>query len=123
MRRPSSPMSRRASATKPSTPPPPSGPSPCCVTSATPPMAALDASHSGCWALCDHPRGIDEEQLDGVKACGGLAQITAMPGFLLKVPEKQRNHASVEAMVDHVDHAVARIGIEHVGLSSDFDGG
>ena len=26
-------------------------------------------------------------------------------------------------MADHVDHAVRRIGVEHVGLSSDFDGG
>ena len=24
--------------------------------------------------------------------------------------------------VDHVDHVVARIGIDHVGLGSDFDG-
>ena len=26
-------------------------------------------------------------------------------------------------MADHVDHAVRRAGVEHVGLSSDFDGG
>lgn len=25
--------------------------------------------------------------------------------------------------IDHIDYAVARIGVEHVGLSSDFDGG
>jgi membrane dipeptidase len=81
------------------------------------------ATHTACRALCDHPRGIDDEQLDALKAVGGLAQITAMPGFLKKVPDGQRNPASVEDMVDHVDHAVRRIGLEHVGLSSDFDGG
>ncbi len=81
------------------------------------------ATHTACRALCDHPRGIDDEQLDVLKAVGGLAQITAMPSFLQKVPEGTRNAASVETMVDHVDHAVRRIGLEHVGLSSDFDGG
>ncbi|MFZ4406468.1 MAG: dipeptidase [Paracraurococcus sp.] len=81
------------------------------------------ATHTACRALCDHPRGIDDEQLDALRAVGGLAQITAVPAFLRKVPDGQRNPASVEDMVDHVDHAVRRIGIEHVGLSSDFDGG
>ena len=31
--------------------------------------------------------------------------------------------ADVSDFVDHIDHAVARIGIDHVGISSDFDGG
>ena len=31
--------------------------------------------------------------------------------------------ATVATFVDHVDHAVDLIGIEHVGISSDFDGG
>lgn len=31
--------------------------------------------------------------------------------------------ATVADFVDHIDHAVDLIGIEHVGISSDFDGG
>ena len=31
--------------------------------------------------------------------------------------------ASVSDLVDHIDYAVTLIGIEHVGISSDFDGG
>jgi len=31
--------------------------------------------------------------------------------------------ATVKDMVDHLDYAVKKIGIEHVGISSDFDGG
>ena len=31
--------------------------------------------------------------------------------------------ANVENFVDHIDHAVELIGIDHVGISSDFDGG
>jgi membrane dipeptidase len=86
-------------------------------------QSPIVATHTACRALCDHPRGIDDEQLDMIRAVGGLAQITALDAFLKKVPKGERNDASVEDMVAHVDHAVRRIGIEHVGLSSDFDGG
>lgn len=81
------------------------------------------ATHTACTALCPHPRGIDDEQLDALKACGGLAQITAVPAFLKQPPPNQPARAGVAEMVDHIDHAVARIGLDHVGISSDFDGG
>jgi membrane dipeptidase len=81
------------------------------------------ATHAACRALCDHPRGLDDEQLDAIRAAGGVAQITAVQAFLTHAPEGQRNPATVETMADHVDHAVRQVGIEHVGLSSDFDGG
>ena len=79
------------------------------------------ATHSCVRALCDHPRNLDDEQLDRLAETGGLIQITAMPYFLRaggRVAE-----VGIDAMVDHVDYAVARIGLAHVGLSSDFDGG
>ena len=31
--------------------------------------------------------------------------------------------ATIQEFVNHIDHAVKLIGIEHVGISSDFDGG
>jgi len=31
--------------------------------------------------------------------------------------------ATVKEFVDHIDYAVKKIGIDHVGISSDFDGG
>jgi membrane dipeptidase len=31
--------------------------------------------------------------------------------------------ATVEDFVDHIDHVVKTIGIDHVGIASDFDGG
>jgi len=80
-------------------------------------------THTACRTLCDHPRNLDDEQLDILRDVGGVAQITAVPAFLRKVPDGAVNPASVEDLANHVDHAVRRIGIEHVGLSSDFDGG
>jgi membrane dipeptidase len=81
------------------------------------------ATHSCCRALCDHPRNLDDEQLDMLRTTGGLVQITALDAFLRAAPPGGRSPATVKDLVDHVDHAVARIGIDHVGLSSDFDGG
>jgi membrane dipeptidase len=37
--------------------------------------------------------------------------------------DKHWPRATVSDFVDHIDHAVRLIGIEHVGISSDFDGG
>lgn len=81
------------------------------------------ATHSCCKALCDHPRNLDDEQLDMLRATAGLVQITALDAFLRPAPPGGKSPATVKDMVDHVDHAVNRIGIDHVGLSSDFDGG
>jgi membrane dipeptidase len=85
--------------------------------------APVVATHSCCRALCDHPRNLDDEQLDMLRATGGLIQITALDAFLRPAPPGGKSPATVKDMADHVDHAVARIGIDHVGLSSDFDGG
>ncbi len=85
------------------------------------------ATHTACRALRDHPRNLDDEQLDALRRVGGLVQITAVSAFLRNPPPGGAAGAAAEAgvedMADHVDHAVRRVGIEHVGLSSDFDGG
>ncbi len=85
--------------------------------------APVVATHSCCRTLCDHPRNLDDEQLDMLRATGGLVQITALDAFLRPAPSGGKSPATVKDMADHVDYAVSRIGIDHVGLSSDFDGG
>ena len=52
-----------------------------------------------------------------------MIQITAMPAFLKPRPEDGKRTAGVADFVDHIDYVVRRIGVEHVGISSDFDGG
>jgi membrane dipeptidase len=85
--------------------------------SATPVLA----THSCMRALCDHPRNLDDEQLDMLKATGGLAQITIVSGFLR--PKARAADLTVADIADHVDYAVNRMGIDHVGIGTDFDGG
>ena len=79
------------------------------------------STHSCIRALCDNPRNLDDEQLDALRDVGGVVQITAVSHFL----RAGRNPEEVTCAdyVDHVDYAVRRIGLPHVGISSDFDGG
>jgi membrane dipeptidase len=83
--------------------------------------APVVATHSCVRALCDHPRNLDDEQLDALGAGGGVVQITAVSAFV-KAGAKP-SEVTVADFVDHVDYAVRRIGLAHVGISSDFDGG
>ena len=79
------------------------------------------ATHSCIHALCPVPRNLDDEQLDLLKETGGLVQITAVPSFVR--PQGKADKVSVADYMDHLDYAVRRCGVEHVGISSDFDGG
>jgi membrane dipeptidase len=79
------------------------------------------STHSCIKALCDNARNLDDEQLDMLAKVGGVVQVTAVPGFL-KTGGKA-DQVTIADYCDHVDYAVKRIGIEHVGISSDFDGG
>lgn len=79
------------------------------------------ATHSCVRALCDHPRNLDDQQLDVLRDGGGVVQITAVSAFLRA--NAKPAEVTVADFADHIDYAVRRIGIEHVGISSDFDGG
>ena len=79
------------------------------------------STHSCIKALCDHPRNLDNSQLDALRDVGGMVNITAVSGFLRKGAKP--DEVTVKDYVDHLDYAVNRIGLAHVGISSDFDGG
>jgi membrane dipeptidase len=79
------------------------------------------STHSCIRALCDHPRNMDDAQLDALRDVGGVIQITAVAAFLKK--DAKPDAVTVRDFADHVDYAMQRIGIQHVGISSDFDGG
>ena len=76
------------------------------------------ASHSSARALCNHPRNLTDEQLKALAKQGGVAQICLYKGFINEEAEK----ASLTDAIRHIDHIVDLIGIDHVGIGSDFDG-
>lgn len=79
------------------------------------------STHSCIKAICNHPRNLDDEQLDVLRDVGGMVNITAVSGFVKAGAKPEQ--VTVSDYVDHLEYAVRRIGLEHVGISSDFDGG
>lgn len=75
-------------------------------------------SHANCRALCDHPRNLTDDQLRALAQKGGVAHITLYHGFL----RKEGGEATVLDAIAHLEHAIRVMGIDHVGIGTDFDG-
>jgi membrane dipeptidase len=83
--------------------------------------APLVASHSNAHALCASTRNLTDAQLDEIGRSGGIVGITVHAG-MLREDGRLDPATPLERVLDHVDYAVDRIGIDHVGFGSDFDG-
>jgi len=83
--------------------------------------APIVASHSGVWKLCRSPRNLTDDQLLAIRDSGGLVGINFSRGFLRRdgMPDKC---TTVQEIVKHVEYVAEKIGGDHVGLGSDFDG-
>jgi membrane dipeptidase len=76
------------------------------------------ASHANARALCDVSRNLTDAQLEQVAASGGVVGVVFCPAFITAGEEP----ATLDMLLDHVDHMVKVMGVDHVGLGSDFDG-
>jgi membrane dipeptidase len=88
------------------------------------------ASHSNCRALCDHVRGLTDDQLRALAKNGGVVGVSFVPGFV--DPDTWARPATtapgappslIARVLDHIEHVIRIAGPDHVGLGSDFDGG
>lgn len=73
-------------------------------------------THSNCRALNNHPRLKTDEAIRKLAAKGGVMGIAGVRNFV-----RDQEPTTVEHMVDHIDHVVKLVGIEHVGIGSDSD--
>jgi membrane dipeptidase len=83
--------------------------------------APLVASHSCAHALAPVSRNLTDEQLDAIGSSGGLVGITYVCPFL-RADGADDPDTPLSAIADHARHVADRIGVDHVGLGSDFDG-
>lgn len=85
-------------------------------------------THSSARALCDHPRNLSDEQMKKLAQKGGVAQVTIYHSFITKgSPEyvlgpQLPNEATLLTVIEHLNHMVNVMGIEHVGIGTDFCG-
>jgi membrane dipeptidase len=95
------------------------------LDAATLSRAPIIASHSSAKALTDVDRNMDDEQLLALKENGGVIHVCAVSRFVKSRAELDEKSptATLKDYVDHIDHIVQLIGIDHVGIGSDFDGG
>ncbi len=77
----------------------------------------LIASHSSCKALLDHRRNLSDEAVKAIAAGGGVVQVCGYAGFL-----RSEGGATICDIVAHIEHIIALVGYDHVGIGSDFDG-
>jgi microsomal dipeptidase-like Zn-dependent dipeptidase len=84
--------------------------------------APIIASHSAVRALCDVSRNMDDEMLKALAKTNGVVQIVGFSTYIKTQPQGSPR-ATVADFVNHIDYAVKLIGVDHVGISSDFDGG
>ncbi|PTQ10001.1 peptidase M19 [Sphingomonas oleivorans] len=119
-------------------------------------------SHSGCKAVYDHPRNVDDARLIALAAKGGVIQMNAYAGYVAKLPENPERDAALKALyakmgnrhdmtpdrvaelvrerdailarypgskpdfdafMKHMLHALKLVGVDHVGIGLDWDGG
>lgn len=115
-------------------------------------QAPVIASHSSSFALCPHPRNINDDILRRVRTNGGVVMINFFSSFIVpgaaktiaarqaeiekSVKDKNQVKKELEAwvatkpelfgtintVVDHIEHVARVAGWDHVGLGSDFDG-
>ncbi len=70
------------------------------------------ASHSVCCGLNEHIRGKPDKVIGAICDTGGYIGICAIPGFL-------GGSGDINAVLDHIDYAAKKFGVEHVAIGTD----
>lgn len=83
--------------------------------------APLVATHTAAHAICPSTRNITDKQLDAIKESNGMVglnfNVRDVRADGKTIPDTDLSH-----YVKQMDYLVERIGIDHVGFGSDFDG-
>lgn len=81
--------------------------------------APIICSHSGAKAVFPHDRNLTDDQLRALAAKNGLVMVYIVPDYM----NPQKADATLDDFMEHLLHCIQVAGIDHVGISCDFDGG
>ena len=73
-------------------------------------------SHSGCYALCPHPRNVSDRNIKAMADGGGLFCVYNQSGWLTKDQTISMDH-----YLAHIKHVVNIAGEDHVAMGTDQD--
>lgn len=73
-------------------------------------------SHANCKAVCDHPRNKTDEQIKALAAKGGVMGLTCFNWFVSNKPI-----SALDDVLDHYDYMRKLVGVDHIGIGSDFN--
>lgn len=74
-------------------------------------------SHANVHSLCKNDRNLTDKQIKYLAKNGGVLGITFCPFFL-----KENSQATLDDVLNHIDYVIDLVGINHVGIGSDYDG-
>jgi len=81
----------------------------------------LVATHSNAHAICPHSRNLTDKQLAAIKESDGMVGLNFAVAFL-REDGKMLADVPLEQMLRHLDHLIAHLGEDRVGMGSDYDG-
>jgi membrane dipeptidase len=79
--------------------------------------APIIFSHSNVRSICDVPRNIPDEIIDMIPSNGGIIMVTFVRQFLAI-----SGNVTVQNLMDHINYISDRIGVDYIGVGTDYDG-
>jgi membrane dipeptidase len=83
--------------------------------------APLVATHSNAHAICPHSRNLTDRQLAAIRDSGGMVGVNFATAFIRQDGRREAN-TTLDEVIRHVDHLIEHVGVDGIGLGSDFDG-
>ena len=72
-------------------------------------------THCNLKVFCDTPRCRSDEELKALASKGGVLGLNSIPGFM-----SETGRCTINDYIDQIDYAVKLMGVDHVGIGTDF---
>lgn len=81
----------------------------------------LVATHSNAHVISQQARNLTDKQLAAIKESKGIVGVNFVTAFL-RPDGKMSADTNLDVILKHLDYLIDRLGIDHIGFGSDFDG-